>query len=145
MWSDIDLDNRFIKLTKTKNNTMRIIPINDTLYQVLCALRSHNCSGHVFLFNGKPVKSVKTSFNKALKRAGVDDFHFHDLRHTFASYLTMNGVVPQVTQQLLGHSSLQMTSRYMNLSDNYARNAVDMLDRKIEKDTNLKKDNTSQM
>jgi len=136
-WDNVDLENRCIKLTKTKNNKVRVIPMNDTLYNTLMSIESRNKSGFVFLFNGKPIDSVKTAFKKALKRAEIEDFRFHDLRHTFASLLVMNGVSLQVVQKLLGHSSLQMASRYSHLSERYSREAVDVLNRRFENGTNM--------
>ncbi len=54
---------------------------------------------------------VKHSFTSACKKAGLEDFRFHDLRHTFASYLVMKGVGLKAMQELLGHADLKMTMR----------------------------------
>jgi len=65
--------------------------------------KQHLISRYVFTYRGKRVDSVKTSFNSAVKRAGIVDFRFHDLRHTFASQLLMIGGTLKDVQELLGH------------------------------------------
>jgi len=59
-----------------------------------------------------------------MKDAGIENFRFHDLRHTFASYLAMSGVSPLVIQELLGHKTLTMTKRYSHLSRKHLEDAV---------------------
>lgn len=111
-WSQIR--NGFIYPEKTKTNEARQIPINDDLEKLFKEIRreQHLTSAHVFTYGkneekikdyepyrkrteviplGRSIGSVKTAFNAALKRAGIEDFKFHDLRHTFASQLLMRG------------------------------------------------------
>lgn len=71
---------------------------------------------------------IKTSFRAACRRAGIQGFRFHDLRHTFASHLVMKGAPLAAVQKLLGHSSIAMTMRYAHLSPDHQRAAVDLLD-----------------
>ena len=73
-------------------------------------------SGPVFLFRGKPIRSVKTAFDKARRKAGLLDVRFHDLRHTFASRLVQGGVPLYDVMHLTGHKSLQMVQRYAHLA-----------------------------
>ena len=70
---------------------------------------------------------MKRSFASACRRAGLEDFRFHDLRHTFASHLVMNGVSLKAVQELLGHADIKMTLRYSHLSQAYLKEAVAVL------------------
>jgi site-specific recombinase XerD len=64
-----------------------------------------------------------------VQRAGIDNFRFHDLRHTFASRLILAGVGLETVQELLGHSSITMTRRYTHLTATHVREAVERLER----------------
>jgi site-specific recombinase XerD len=68
---------------------------------------------------------VESEKNRACNRAGLKDFRFHDLRHSFASYLTMGGVNLRTVQTLLGNKDLRMTMRYSHLSPEHPREAVE--------------------
>lgn len=126
----VDLKHNRILLDKTKNGERREIPINDTLKGVLQSITRRLDIPYVFYDNatGKPYGDVKKAFATALRRAGITDFHFHDLRHTFASHLVMAGVDITTVSKLLGHKSLKMTLRYSHLSQGHLDNAVKMLD-----------------
>jgi len=69
----------------------------------------------------------RKAFSTACRRAGIDNFHIHDLRHTFASWLVMNGTPIFEVSQLLRHASIQMTERYAHLAPDHLHNAVDNL------------------
>jgi len=66
-----------------------------------------------------------------LKKAGIVDFTFHDLRHTFASHLVMEGVDITTVSRLLGHASLTMTLRYAHLAPKHMASAINVLSKKI--------------
>lgn len=121
--------NGFIYLDKTKTSEPRQIPINDTLDMLFKRIRQkqHLISRYVFTYRGKRVDSVKTSFNSAVKRAGIVDFTFHDLRHTFASQLLMKGGTLKDVQELLGHKTMTMTLRYAHLTQEHKKKAVNLL------------------
>jgi integrase len=90
--------------------------------------REPDTGGAVFLNReGKPWKSWRTSFRKALKDAGIRDFRFHDLRHCFGSYLGMNNTNPKAMMEMMGHRRPEMTLRYTHLSVEYKREAVGKL------------------
>jgi integrase len=153
-WEQVDLKNNIILLEKTKNGKRRDVPINETVREVLTSqkkwldvpivyLNPETKKREVFtprtrwpdvpnvFFNpniGKPYGEVKNSFASALKRAGILDFTFHDLRHTFASHLVMNGVDITSIKELLGHSTLKMTLRYAHLASAHKARAVSVLD-----------------
>ncbi|MBW1778552.1 MAG: site-specific integrase [Deltaproteobacteria bacterium] len=121
--------NGFIYLTKTKTNEARQIPVSGDLESLFKRIRARNGlkSPYVFTYQGKPVTEIKTAFNAALKRAGIRDFRFHDLRHTFASQLIMRGGSLKDVQELLGHKTMTMTLRYAHLSQEHKKKAVNLL------------------
>jgi hypothetical protein len=77
---------------------------------------------------GEPVKDVKNGFHSALEIAEIKDFTWHDLRHTFASWLIMKGASLRSVAELLGHRSLRMVMRYADLSPAYLSAEVGLLD-----------------
>ncbi len=139
--------NGFIYLSKTKTDESRQIPINDTVAELFKTIRKAQRTGteNVFTFSqkfkrketrsvkvvnpvkGDPIDGIKTSFTSACKRAGIEDFRFHDLRHTFASQLIMRGAGLKDVQELLGHKTLAMTMRYAHLSQDHKKKAVNLL------------------
>lgn len=129
-WTQCDFTNRVISLIKTKGDKKREIPMNEVVFDILTSLKD-NKSKWVFCKpdgSGRPYGSWRTAFEGARKRAKVEDFKFHDQRHTFASWLLMTGKVDLYTiQQLLGHSTPKMTQRYTHLSMAYKHNAVNSL------------------
>ena len=79
----------------------------------LIKTRKHPESPYIFCEkSGLPFKNLRKSFFTALKKAGIINFRFHDLSHTFASQLVMSGVDLNTVRELLGHKSLEMTLRY---------------------------------
>jgi len=132
----IDLKNGFILLDQTKNGERREIPINQTLRKALKRMPRHLKSPYVFTSEkGERYKEIKRAFNSAVRRAGIKDFTFHDLRHTFASRLVMAGVDITTLKELLGHKTLEMTLRYAHLSPGHKVKAVGVLDEKVIKQT----------
>jgi len=120
----------FIYLSKTKTDEARQIPINDDLAEVLKAIRRKNQLKSEYVFcdsKGSPFHNVRTSFQSSLRRAGIEDFRFHDLRHTFASHFVMRGGTLKELQELLGHKTMTMTMRYAHLSQEHKKKAVNLL------------------
>ena len=134
-WTQIDLRHGFILLDTSKNGERREIPINTTLEYLFKEMQQRSVkSEYVFAGKtGKPLTDIKKGFHTALRRAGIHDFRFHDLRHTFASQLVMAGIDITSVKELLGHKSLTMTMRYSHLSPGHKRKAVHVLDRLMEK------------
>ncbi len=125
----VDLEHGFILLEITKNGERREIPINTTLEYLFKDILENAKSEYVFTDkDGNPYKEVKHSFSTALKKAGIRDFRFHDLRHCFASHLVMQGIDLASVKELLGHKSLTMTMRYAHLAPGHKRKAVNILD-----------------
>ena len=111
---------------------MRHVRMNDRVMEIFRALPSRLKSEWVF-----PSETGETPldannfmnriFNPALERANISDFRWHDLRHTFASRLTMAGVDLRTLQELLGHKTIKMTVRYSHLSPTHTLEAVNKL------------------
>lgn len=130
-WDRVDLKHGFILLDITKNGERREIPINGTLLATFKGLTRRLDIPHVFYDSktGKPYQDVKKSFHSACKTAKIKDFHFHDLRHSFASQLVMAGIDLTTVKELLGHKTLTMTLRYAHLAPGHKVKAVDVLDK----------------
>jgi len=139
-WEHVDLKNGTLYVAESKSGEGRHIPISSTLRETLMQLPSRFQKGYVFPSylpsrkpgakddGQRPFTDVKTGFAKALTDAKITDFRFHDLRHTFASQLAMNGVDLNEVRDLLGHKSLTMTLRYAHLSPEHKRDAIRRLD-----------------
>ena len=117
-WKDVDLENGVAILRNTKNGDTRSIPI---MGYALDTLKNHRKAfatipmGGAFVFSnntGRVPFAYHLSWDKARKAAGIPDFKFHDLRHTAASLLAMNGKTLGEVGALLGHRSIQTTRRY---------------------------------
>jgi len=127
-WSQVR--NGFIYLSKTKTNEARQIPINDGLAELFKNIRKRNelRSNYVFWDKaGKPFAYIKVSFKASLRKAGIEDFRFHDLRHIFASHFIMRGGTLKELQEILGHKNITMTMRYAHLSQEHKKKAVNLL------------------
>lgn len=133
-WSQVDLQQGVINLEHTKNGQRLTIPLMDTSYNVLLELKNAkvthlNCP-FVFHQKGKLYSpyQVSMAFKRACRRAGIENFRFHDLRHDFASNLIQKGNDFYTVQRLLGHKDGRMTQRYAHLSIDNLRKAVKTLE-----------------
>jgi len=136
-WQDVNFTERFIAVRETKSKKNRYVPMNQETFDLLRALFRHTSGDYVFP-GVKPGQHLSESyvthwFGETVKEAGIEDFHFHDLRHTFASWLVMSGIDLTTVQQLLGHQTYQMTLKYAHLSPEHRKSAVDILSRKTFK------------
>jgi integrase len=125
-WRDVDFARGLVRIERSKNGEKRSIPASATLLVTLKAIRVRDISGHVF---ARSVRSVRVAFEATVKKAGIENFHFHDLRHTFATRLVQNGVDLYKVKELLGHKSITMTMRYSHHYPESLRSSVEVLDR----------------
>jgi integrase len=131
-WDNVDLRNGYLLVTQSKNGDRREVPINAAVREVLEGIVRRLDSAYVFCDKkGRMYKGGRNAFERACKRAGIYNFHFHDLRHTAASFMAMAGVDLMSIKQILGHKTIQMTLRYSHLSPGHLRNAVAAIDRAL--------------
>lgn len=117
-WADVDVARScaWVHPDQSKTRKAIAVPLNAEALAVLQERRGSNAE-YVFTFDGKPVWQVNTkSWRKAVKAAGLDDFRWHDLRHTWASWHAQAGTPLNVLQELGGWSSFEMVLRYAHLS-----------------------------
>lgn len=113
-WQDVDLKNRIVVVIaeNTKTQTKRLIGMTDRVFNELSKLQAQSdkkLSDKIF-----DIADFKRSFKTAKRLAGVDDFRFHDGRHTGASRMILAGISPMLAKEVTGHQNLEMLSRYVN-------------------------------
>lgn len=137
-WDDIDLVSRMLTVQRTdwqgtlgtpKSGKTRNIPLND---KALAALKAHRHLRGPWIFckddgSRRSNGEFALALRRIRKRAGLQGFEWHGLRHTFASHLAMRNVPMRAIQELLGHADMQMTLRYSHLSPATSRLAVEAL------------------
>jgi integrase len=115
-WSDIDFERHTAYVQTTKNGQPKVLPLTNDVIKKLSKFR---LQGSSLIFNSEIKLDKAFCFNKqwkkALNEAEVDNFRFHDLRHTTASYLAMSGASLLEIADVLGHKQIQMTKRYAHL------------------------------
>jgi integrase len=133
-WKDVDLKRQVITLHETKNGERRVLPLQGRALSLMTAhskVRSLR-SDYVFASDKKNQPTdMRTSWVTALARAGIEDFRFHDLRHSAASYLAMNGASLAEIAEVLGHKTLAMVKRYAHLSEAHTSKVVARMNEKI--------------
>lgn len=120
-WDRVDLERGFIRLAArdTKTGKPRLVPMTPAIQRTLQELAKVKSlmTNRVFLYKGKPLGEVKTAVKTAIKRAGIQDFRFHDLRHCAATNLRRAGVDTVTAMKIVGHKSEKMHRRYNNVSE----------------------------
>src|ERR1051325_5719021 len=131
-WRNVDFLRGVIHVVNTKSARDRIIPMSQRVRELLIEQRETQEGDLVFASRriakrraGEGLVDVKKAFTVACSEAGIEDFHFHDLRHTFATRLGDAGCNVTTIARLLGHSNIQMSMRYTHASDDTLRNAVE--------------------
>jgi integrase len=125
-WEQVDFDRELIIIPKTKNKKPLVQPMIEPLKVLLQELP--RTSTYVFPGNdGKPYKRIIKGFRAACQRAGIVDFRPHDLRHTFGTHLIANGCDIRTLQELLGHKTLRMTMRYVQVITENKRRSMNII------------------
>ncbi len=128
-WGQIDLERGMIRLEETKNGERRLLVVTGRALQVLKGWRLTDRRPEAWVFPSKKYDRHKptligVAFEHAARRAGLDNFHFHDLRHTAASYLAMSGASLLDIAEILGHKQLTQTRKYTHLLQGHKAKVV---------------------
>jgi integrase len=124
-WPQISFERQEISLHKTKSGLPRVIPLTSLAVATFVAIPRHVTSPFVFCDGtGKRYRSVKSAFKNACRKAGITNFRFHDLRHTFASWAVQGGMDLYRLSRILGHSTTQMTAKYAHLATSDLHDAI---------------------
>ncbi len=110
-WEHVDLKTRTLTIPETKTGEPRRIPLSSRAVAVLKSL-PRRIDGYVF---GMRKDSITQAFDRACKRAGIEDLRYHDLRHEATSRLFERGLNPMEVAAITGHKTLQMLKRYTHL------------------------------
>jgi integrase len=132
-WGRVDFDRRVAWLDpgSTKNGDGRGIPLNrDALLALRGAQGQHD--RWCFTYQGNPMSDIGSAWKRAMTRAGITEFRFHDLRHTWASWHVMNGTSLQEFMELGGWKSYEMVLRYAHLAAEHLSSAAARIERQLE-------------
>jgi len=133
-WPQVNLErcHAWVNAAQSKNRRPIGVPLNREALAVLNRqLGKHPV--RVFTYAGKPIANANTlAWRNALKRAGIEDFRWHDLRHTWASWHRMQGTPTHELQQLGGWKTAAMVERYAHLAPDHLANAAARLDSVLE-------------
>lgn len=143
-WPQVDLTRRVATLHDTKNGERRVLPLAGPALMLLKERAKVRRLDTDLVFPGrprptlpgeppKPPKPVdlRGPWETALTRAGITDFRWHDLRHSAASYLAMNGASLAEIAEVLGHKTLAMVKRYAHLSEAHTAGVVERMNSQI--------------
>jgi integrase len=128
-WSEVDFNrcHAFIPAHKSKSGKAIAVPLNSKVIEIIRKQIGKHLR-FVFTYKGRPIKRFNTkAWKKALKKAGIKDFRWHDLRHTWASWHVQNGTSLQELQLLGGWSSFEMVLRYAHLSSDHLKDAAERI------------------
>lgn len=133
-WSDVDLNRGRMILHETKNGERRAVPLLGYAQELVNQLSKIRRIDTDLLFPGRNPTSpvfVRIPWMAAIKLAKIEDFRFHDLRHSAASYLLMSGASLGEIAEILGHKTLQMVKRYSHLSESHAAGVVEKMNHQL--------------
>jgi integrase len=124
----LDMKTGKIYIPDSKIGKPRHAPVSARLIHTLSKIPQHPDSDFFFAGKGgKPFHDVRTSFENACRRAGIKDFHFHDLRHTFVTHMIDAGIDLYIIGKIVGHTNATMTERYGHLAKGRDKEAVEKL------------------
>jgi integrase len=133
-WKNVDLKRATITIEETKNGESRTIPIHGEALRYLTGLWQYGRNKGEYVFCRSDIDQpvcIRSGWRFAVKKAKIDNFCFHDLRHTAASYFAMNGATLTDIAEILGHKTIQMTKRYAHLHIDHTRKVVASMNDKM--------------
>ena len=134
-WRNVSIKRETVTFRNTKNKDSRTVPLVEPALSAVADLYKDRRKDSELLFPwSKPnqPKDIRKGWNNALREAGIEDFKFHDLRHTCASYLAMNGARPSELAAVLGHKTLAMVKRYSHVGEQHTASLVrDMAEKRF--------------
>ncbi len=133
-WQNVDLERGMLRLATTKNKRPRAVPVTGWALALLRAHAATPRAGVDWLFpraDGQRPVLIEQAWRTARRRAGLVDFRFHDLRHSCATELALNGATLLEIAEVLGHKKMDMTRRYAHLTDSHVREVVDRMTRTV--------------
>ena len=132
-WPDVDLQRGVAVFHETKNNERRAVPISGPALDALLERRKIRRVDTDLVFPSKTglPKFPQRAWEQALEAAEIDDFRFHDLRHSAASYLAMSGATLAEIAEVLGHKTLAMVKRYSYLTEQHTSRVVARMTRRF--------------
>ena len=110
-WEHVDFDGCSVRIYATKTKTFRTVPVTESFLDRLREMRKTSKSGFIVEYEGKPLTTIRRSFNTACEKAGITvDVRMYDLRHLFATTMLANGADLAAVSKLMGHSTVKMTA-----------------------------------
>lgn len=128
-WEQINFDFKFIEVLENKGNKHILLPLNQRLIDLLTETPEEERRGYVFINEETklPYKDIKKAWNNALKKAEIKNFRFHDLRHTVGTRLAKENVPVNVIKEILAHSDIKTTMRYVHCTQGAKLEALSKL------------------
>ena len=133
-WADINFRKNYLIYYHTKNGTNRVVPLTSELKSELLSYKKVRNINSDYLFataDGLKLIDLREQFNKALEKAKIENFRFHDMRHTASTRLAESGATPLDIAAILGHKTLQMVQRYTHISDDHLADVLSKMNKEL--------------
>jgi integrase len=133
-WDQVSFERKSITLYKTKNNEIRVVPLVGLAGELFSSHNKVRQIENPFVFAGRDSSHAnfpRKAWMTALRKVTIEDFTFHDCRHSAASELAMNGASLNEIAAVLGHKTLAMVQRYAHLSEQHTASVVERMNKAI--------------
>jgi len=133
-WDNVNIEEGIISLRETKNGYPRSIPLVGSALNEIKKIFQNRNPHNPFVFPSKKrfgEISIRKPWEAALKKAGIENFRFHDLRHTFATFAAKSGASNLELATVMGHRSLSMLSRYTHMDVNHTKKLSEFVEKTL--------------